>query len=256
MRYFVRCKYNGTNFHGWQAQKNTPVTIQGYIESAIKMFLPNATEIVGCGRTDTGVHASEYYFHFDADQYDIGLMKYKLNSILPFAIMITDVIPVHDDAHTRFDASKRAYDYHIVKERDPFREFTTHRYPNLQDLKYEDLQSGAQLLLNYEDFEAFCKNGSDEKTKKCTLYKSEWEITDSGYIYHVEANRFLRGMIRLIVGMCLNIARDKVTIEQVTKAMENRTRLGDDWSVPARGLFLSKIEYPYIRDRKYVPEKK
>lgn len=256
MRYFVRCKYNGTSFHGWQAQKNTPDTIQGNIEAALNVFLPSASEIVGCGRTDTGVHASEYYFHFDADLYDIGLMKYKLNSILQFPIVITDIIPVHDEAHTRFDATKRAYEYHLVGERDPFRQFTTHRYPNLEDLKYDDLQNAAQLLLNYEDFETFCKNGSDEKTKKCTLSKSEWHITDSGYIYHVESNRFLRGMIRLIVGMCLNVARGKVTLEQVKKAMDNRSRLETDWSVPARGLFLSKIEYPYIRDRKYILERK
>jgi len=252
MRYFVRCKYNGTHFHGWQAQKNTPVTVQGNIERALHVFLPDNPEIVGCGRTDATVHASEYYFHFDSVEYDLGLLKYKLNSILPFAIVITDVIVVHDDAHTRYDAHRRAYEYHIVGERDPFREYTTHRYPQLEKISLDDLNSAAKLLLDYEDFEAFCKNGSDEKTKKCTMYRSEWIATDSGYVYHVEANRFLRGMIRLIVGMCLNVARGQVTLEEVKLALDTRTRLEKDWSVPGRGLFLSKVEYPYIRSREYV----
>jgi len=246
MRYFVRCKYNGTDFHGWQAQKNTPDTVQGNIERALHVFLSDTPQIVGCGRTDAGVHASEYYFHFDSEEFDVGLLKYKLNSILPFAIVVSDVIIVHDDAHTRYDANRRAYTYHIVGERDPFRQWTTHRYPLLEKIQLEDLNKAAGLLLEYEDFEAFCKNGSDEKTKKCTLYRSEWIQTDAGYTYHVEANRFLRGMIRLIVGMCLNVARGQVTIDQVRYAMDYRQRLQKDWSVSARGLFLSKVEYPYI----------
>lgn len=252
MRYFVRCKYNGTQFHGWQSQKNTAATIQGNIERALGVFLPDHPEIVGCGRTDSGVHASEYYFHFDTVEYDIGLMKYKLNSILIFSIVVTDIMVVHEEAHTRFDASKRAYEYHLVGERDPFREFTSHRYPNLDKIDIARLNQAANLLLEYQSFEAFCKNGSDEKTKKCTIYRSEWIENNNGYVYHVEANRFLRGMIRLIVGMCLNVARGKVTIDQVKSALENHTRLDTDWSVPARGLFLSKIEYPYIKNRKYT----
>jgi tRNA pseudouridine38-40 synthase len=246
MRYFVRCKYNGTDFHGWQSQKNTPDTVQGNIERALHVFLPNNPEIIGCGRTDAGVHASEYYFHFDSIELDVGLIKYKLNSILPFAIVVSEVIIVHDDAHTRYDAHKRAYTYYIVGERDPFRKWTTHRHPQLEKIKLEDLNSAASLLLEYENFETFCKNGSDEKTKKCTMYRSEWVQTTDGYTYHVEANRFLRGMIRLIVGMCLNVARGQITIEEVKYAMDNRLRLKKDWSVPARGLFLSRIEYPYI----------
>ena len=251
VRYFVRCQYNGTSYHGWQAQKNTPETVQGHIERTLAVFLDGAPEIVGCGRTDAGVHASEYYFHFDAEPFDLGLMKYKLNSILPFAIVVLDVFEVHEDAHTRYDAYRRAYTYHIVGERDPFREYTTHRLPQIEKLDFEKLQAAAQLLMEYEDFEAFCKNGSDEKTKKCTMYRSEWEIHESGITYHVEANRFLRGMIRLIVGMCLNVARGQVELEDVRKALDNRERLIKDWSVPAKGLFLSKIQYPYISNHVY-----
>ena len=252
MRYFVRIKYNGTKFHGWQSQKNTPETIQGKIEDALAIFLPEKPEIVGCGRTDAGVHASDYFFHLDVENYDPNQIKYKLNSILPNSIVADNIITVHDDAHTRFDASKRAYEYHLLERRDPFREFTSYHLPTLNRYKFEDFQIAAELITHYEDFEAFCKNGSDEKTKKCTIYKSEWKKTDNGYIYQIEANRFLRGMIRMIVGMCINVAKGQVLIEDVKYALDNNKRLIKDWSVPARGLFLSKIEYPYIEGNEYV----
>lgn len=252
MRYFARIKYNGTHFHGWQSQKNTPNTVQGRIEEALSIFLPNKPEIVGCGRTDAGVHASDYFFHFDVEHFDPNLIKYKLNSILPNSIVIDHVIPVHDDAHARFDAKLRAYEYHLVERRDPFREFTTYYLPTLDRLDFDHFHEAAALILQYEDFETFCKNGSDEKTKKCTIFKSEWVKTDNGFVYHIEANRFLRGMIRMIVGMCINVAKGQVNMDEVKKALETQSRLGKDWSVPARGLFLSKIEYDYIKGDKYI----
>jgi tRNA pseudouridine38-40 synthase len=252
MRYFARIKYKGTNFHGWQSQKNTPETIQGKIEAALAIFLPEKPEILGCGRTDTGVHASDYIFHFDVQDYDHKLIKYKLNSILPNSIVVDELIPVHNDAHSRFDATLRAYEYHLLERQDPFREFTSYHLPTLNRFSFEDFQKAAELITHYEDFEAFCKNGSDEKTKKCTIYKSEWKKTDNGFIYQIEANRFLRGMIRMIVGMCINVAKGQITLEDVKYALDNRTRLIKDWSVPARGLFLSKIEYPYIKPNKNI----
>ena len=254
MRYFARIKYNGTNFHGWQSQKNTPETVQGKIESALNIFLPHKTEIVGCGRTDSGVHASDYIFHFDVEDYDPGQIQYKLNSILPNSIVVEHIIPVHGDAHARYDAHLRAYEYHLLERRDPFREFTAYHLPTLDRLNFDDLQAAAYLLKEFEDFEAFCKNGSDEKSKKCTIYKSEWVKTDNGFIYQIEANRFLRGMIRLIVGMCINVAKGQLTIDEVREAMENRSRLRQDWSVPAKGLFLSRIEYEYIHQNTFLPE--
>lgn len=252
MRYFVRIKYNGTPFHGWQSQKNTSETVQGKIEAALAIFLPDKPEVVGCGRTDTGVHASDYFFHLDVTDYDPNLIKYKLNSILPNTIVVEHLIPVHQGAHTRFDASLRAYEYHLLERRDPFRQFTSYHLPTLDRLQFTDFQAAAALIRQYEDFETFCKNGSDEKTKKCTIYKSEWVKTDNGFIYHVEANRFLRGMIRMIVGMCINVARGHLLLDEVKTALDQRARLSKDWSVPARGLFLSKIEYPYIRNNTYV----
>ncbi|MDF1697765.1 MAG: tRNA pseudouridine(38-40) synthase TruA [Saprospiraceae bacterium] len=253
MRYFVRIKYNGTHFHGWQSQKNTPDTVQGKIEDALAIFLPEKPEIVGCGRTDSGVHASDYFFHFDTEHKDPALIQYKLNSILPNTIAVEHIIKVHDDAHTRFDASLRAYEYHLLERRDPFREFTSYFLPTLNRLDFDDFQKAAALITKYEDFEAFCKNGSDEKTKKCTIYKSQWRQTENGLVYEIEANRFLRGMIRLIVGMCINVARGQITLDQVEHALETKSRLVKDWSVPARGLFLCHINYDYIQDNIYVP---
>jgi tRNA pseudouridine38-40 synthase len=252
MRYFARIKYNGTSFHGWQSQRNTPETIQGKIESALAVFLSEKPQIVGCGRTDAGVHASDYFFHFDTAETDYDLIHYKLNSILPKSIVVNHIIPVHEDAHARFDAKLRAYEYHLLAQRDPFREFTSYYLPTLDRLDFDDFQKAAELIVGYEDFETFCKNGSDEKTKKCTIFKSEWVKTDNGFIYHVEANRFLRGMIRMIVGMCINVAKGQINLEEVKNALETRSRLEKDWSVPARGLFLSKIEYDYIKDDKYI----
>ena len=254
MRYFARIKYNGTKFHGWQSQKNTTETVQGKIEAALAIFLPEKPEIVGCGRTDSGVHASDYFFHVDVHSCDQDKLKYKLNSILPNSIVVENVIPVHDEAHARYDATLRAYEYHLLARRDPFREFTAYHLPTLDRYSFEDLQRAAALIAEYDDFEAFCKKGSDEKTKKCSIFRSEWQQTENGYIYHVEANRFLRGMIRMIVGMCINVAKGHVKLEDVKSALESNTRLGRDWSVPARGLFLSKIEYPYINENNYHKE--
>ena len=188
------------------------------------------------------------FFHFDVEDYDPDLMKYKLNSILPKSIVVIHLYPVHDDAHARFDATLRAYEYHLLKTRDPFREFTAYHLPTLNRLNFDDFQAAAELITRYEDFETFCKKGSDEKTKKCTIFKSEWRKTENGFVYHVEANRFLRGMIRMIVGMCINVAKGQVSLEDVKQALDTRSRLSKDWSVPARGLFLSKVEYEFIID--------
>ncbi|MEM9546352.1 MAG: tRNA pseudouridine(38-40) synthase TruA [Bacteroidota bacterium] len=254
MRYFIRIKYNGTHFHGWQSQKNTPVTIQGTIERALAVFLKKKPAIVGCGRTDAGVHASDFIFHVDVIDYNPKQIKYKLNSILPKSIVVENIIPVHNDAHARYDANLRAYEYHLLARRDPFKEFTAYHLPTFDRYDFADFQRAAELITHYEDFEAFCKKGSDEKTKKCIIYKSEWQKTDNGLIYHIEANRFLRGMIRMIVGMCINVAKGQVKLEEVQKALDNNRRLKKDWSVPAKGLFLSKVAYPYIIDNQYAKD--
>ncbi|MEE9437786.1 MAG: tRNA pseudouridine(38-40) synthase TruA [Saprospiraceae bacterium] len=246
MRYFALCKYNGTEYFGWQAQKTTDNTIQGIIEKTLSTITREFVPITGCGRTDAGVHASQYYFHFDTNFENIDNLKYKLNSILPFSINIDNIRKVPNDAHARYNAYRRAYDYYIAYERDPFREFTTFYYPNYKKLDLNLLQEAAKLLLGYQEFVPFCKTGSNVDVKKCEIFVSEWKFTDYGLHYHIEANRFLRGMIRLIVGMCLNVARGQLNIEQVKKSLDNQVRLKTDWSVPARGLFLSDIKYPFI----------
>ena len=245
MRYFVKCRYNGTRHHGWQSQKGTDKTIQGQIEKTLSTFLREEISIIGCGRTDAGVHASEYYFHFDGPVFDPSQIKYKSNSILSNDIYIDEVYIVEGSRHTRFDARLRAYEYHLIYTPDPFRQETAFWQPQLESYDVEMMKMAAQLLSEFDEFTTFCKTGSDEKSKICTIYKSELIFSETGIVYHVHANRFLRGMIRLIVGMILNVGKGQVDIEEVKKALKKQTRLTTDWSVPAKGLFLSKVEYPF-----------
>ncbi len=243
MRYFVRCKYKGTHFHGWQIQSNTPETIQGHLERAIALVTRVETTIVGCGRTDVGVHAFVYYFHFDTEYRDPQNLRYKINQITPDDIYCAEIIKVESDAHARYDAIERGYTYYISKERIPFTIDTTYTHVKIEELNLTKLNVGARLLLGKHSFDTFCKTHTDVKTKICTIKKSEWIETETGYQYQVRADRYLRGMVRLIVGMCINISRDRLTAEEVISTMERQERLSLDWSVPAKGLFLDYVGY-------------
>ena len=249
MRYFAHIRYNGAKFCGWQRQLSD-VTIQGEIESILTKVLRQETPIVGCGRTDTGVHASSYYFHFDTvEQLHPDFAK-KITGILPAGIVIRSFISVGDDAHARYDATSRSYIYHITKYRDPFRTETSYHFPFFDHLDIELLQSAAVLLMDYEEFFPFCKTHSDVTNYKCQLHQCEWHLSANGeeLTLHVSANRFLRGMIRLIVGMSLNVGLGKIPLDDVKKAMKDQTRLAKALSVPPNGLFLCDVKYPYIKD--------
>lgn len=244
MRYFANISYNGSNFAGWQKQNNA-MTIQQAIEEAILLAVKEEIPIVGCGRTDTGVHASDYYFHFDMDLKDPTFLLKKLNHILTDDISINKIIEVAPDAHARFDAFKRSYTYNLGYKRDPFLHNFEWYYPyGKLDLKV--LNDAASLLLNYNSFYPFCKSKTQVKTMDCELIKAYWEEKgDHKLKFHITANRFLRGMVRLIVGMCINVATKKVSLESVKTALEKQERLEKSYSVPATGLFLVNIEYPY-----------
>jgi len=245
MRYFIRCQYNGTRFNGWQRQPDISTTIQETIEEAISLVTRKKVAIVGCGRTDTGVHASEYYFHFDSDFNDKELLLYKINQIVPRDISFTNIRVVDETAHARFDATRRGYTYHMTCNNDPFHQETKYVHFKAEDLSLSKLNEAARILIGTHDFEAFCKAHTDVNTKICIVEISEWKKTGDGYLYTVRADRFLRGMIRLIVGMCINVSRGKLAIEEVEEALKNKKRLSLDWSVPAKGLFLDKVEYLY-----------
>ncbi len=246
MRYFIKLSYRGTNYSGYQIQPNA-MSVQETIEDGLSKVLRTTIKITGCGRTDSGVHAKDYVAHFDTDaEFSEDFLK-RINKCLPDDIVISSIGKVSDEAHARFDATHRAYEYHIVFSKTPFDIDTVYHFPFIKDVDFKKLQEAAQLLLNYEDFFTFCKSNTQVKTTLCTMIRSEWEIREEEgkMIFHIAANRFLRGMVRLVVGMCLNVAIGKVNLEDVKKAMDSKTRLIKSLSVPPNGLFLVDIRYPY-----------
>ncbi len=243
-RYFVRLSYCGTAYHGWQSQPdNTGITVQAAVERAMSTFLRRPIALTGCGRTDTGVHARDYVAHFDADSIqELPELVYRLNRMLPPDIAIHDIVKVGGETHARYDAVSRSYEYFLHTSKSPFAIHSFYYMYGRPDVNI--LNQAASLLLEYTDFFPFCKAHSDVHTTICQLQQSVWEKDGEQYIYRVTANRFLRGMIRLIVGMCLNVDRGQLTLEEVQQSLESRRRLRLDWSVPPQGLFLCNIRYP------------
>ncbi|MEN0007024.1 MAG: tRNA pseudouridine(38-40) synthase TruA [Bacteroidota bacterium] len=249
MRYFARLAYKGTHYFGWQRQPNA-ISVQEVIEDALSTILRQPTAVTGCGRTDTGVHAKDYYLHFDSKDKLPDSFCHRLNKLLPKDIAFYELIEVDADAHARYDATYRSYEYHIVGRKSPFTIDTAFYYYFLPQVDSERMQAAAQLLLDYEDFFPFCKTNTDSKTMKCQLFQSTWEQKDEAgqhLVFHIAANRFLRGMVRLIVGMCLNVGLGKTTLAEVQQALEQQERLKRSWSVPPEGLYLNAITYPYIK---------
>lgn len=244
-RYFIECAYNGAEFYGWQKQPGQ-ISVQETIEDALTTILGSIIEVTGCGRTDTGVHALQYFAHFNfAGGFPPNFVR-RLNKFLPPDIAIRRIFPVEWDAHARFDAYHRAYEYHITFAKDPFREKTITYYQYARQPELERMQEAATLLLDYEAFFPFCKSNHQAKTMLCDLKRSEWVVTDhpDHWVYHIASNRFLRGMVRLIVGMCLNVGTGKVSLEEVRQAMDRQQRLKMSTSAPPEGLYLTDIRYP------------
>lgn len=244
-RFFLKLSYDGTSFSGWQSQPNA-VTVQGKIEESISILFQKEIPIVGCGRTDAGVHAQNYIAHVDLSlSYSTDDLKYKLNGLLGDYIVIDDIIEVSPQAHARFDANYRKYDYFIHTKKHPFKRDHSFFVPLLKQWDKSLLHESGALIKEYSDFFTFCKSNSDVKTTKCEIYESSWEIDVENDVwkYTVAANRFLRGMVRLLVGMQLNVAAGKIDLKDVEHALQNTERLKRDWSVPAKGLFLNEIRY-------------
>ena len=243
MRYFIELAYRGTAFHGWQRQP-AAASVQETLEAALSTLRNTPTEVVGCGRTDAGVHASQYFAHFDADTPLPDRFAGKLDRYVDPAIAIRRILPVAEKYHARFDATHRAYQYHLIAAKDPFRTDTATHYPFTHRLAPDLLSAAAGLLLDYREFFPFCKSNSDARTMRCDLRRSEWVRTESGWVYHIAADRFLRGMVRLIVGMCLRVAEGRLELAAVAKALETQQRLPRPWSAPPQGLYLSEVRYP------------
>lgn len=244
MRYFIELAYNGTRFHGWQRQPED-ASVQETLEEAFSLILRDQVEITGCGRTDTGVHASQYFAHFDFGGEFPPNFPRRINKFLGPDIALHAIEAVAPEAHARFDATYRAYRYDISARKDPFRQETALYYPWAEQLDRSAMQAAAGLLLEYEEFAPFCKTGSDAKTKRCQLFRSEWEFHPQAMSYHIAANRFLRGMVRLIVGMCLSVGEGKLSLEEVRTALDQQTPLPKSVSINPEGLFLCEVRYPF-----------
>ncbi|WP_370408871.1 tRNA pseudouridine(38-40) synthase TruA [Tenacibaculum dicentrarchi] len=244
MRYFIELAYKGKNYHGWQIQPDA-VSVQEKINKAISTVLRKNISITGAGRTDAGVHASQMFAHFDTDAVLTNKFAFRLNALLPDDIVIFNCKLVHDDAHTRFDATSRSYEYKIWLGRNPFSLDTSWQLYN-QKLDIELMNQAAEILYEHEDFECFSKVKSDVHTFNCDVTNAVWELNGNELTFHISANRFLRNMVRAIVGTLIDIGTGKTTIDDFHKIIASKNRSNAGTSVPAKGLFLTKVVYPYI----------
>lgn len=242
-RYVLELAYNGTRYAGWQRQPNA-VSVEETVDTALSLILGEKIKIVGCGRTDTGVHASYYVAHFDFSGEFPPKFQRRFNRFLAEDIAILNVAEVPPDFHARFHATGRAYVYRLTFRKDPFRQDTVTSLPQLRNLDQEKMQAAADLLLRYAAFAPFCKTNSDAYTMDCTVTAARWEFGEEEWTFHISANRFLRGMVRLIVGMCLRVGEGKLALAEVEQALEKQERLPRPWSAPASGLYLCAVDYP------------
>ncbi|MDB2571438.1 MAG: tRNA pseudouridine(38-40) synthase TruA [Polaribacter sp.] len=241
MRYFIELSYNGKNYHGWQIQPDA-ISVQQKVNYALSTMLQYEISVVGAGRTDTGVHASQMFAHFDVDQKLDENVVFKLNSILPEDIVVRKVFSVDQEMHARFNALSRSYVYKICLGRDPFLlDFAWQIHSQKFDLNR--MNEAAKLLLEYQDFESFSKVKTDVYTFNCDITKAVWIEKENELTFHISANRFLRNMVRAIVGTLLEVGSGKKTVEDFRKIIESKSRSKAGLSVPAKGLFLTAIKY-------------
>lgn len=245
-RYYLQLSYDGTDYHGWQIQPNG-VTVQEDLQKALSLILREDISVVGCGRTDTGVHASYFVAHFDCASpiADVDKLVYKLNGFLSKDIAIFDLQPVSDEFHARFTATARAYEYHLVTQKSSFLNRYSYR-PNF-GLDFEAMNKAAKHLLDYTDFTSFSKLHTDVKTNNCDVRVAYWEQKDDHHwVFHITADRFLRNMVRAIVGTLLDVGKGKITEEQFVQIIENKNRCKAGVSVPGQALFLVDVAYPEV----------
>jgi tRNA pseudouridine38-40 synthase len=244
LRYFIKLAYNGTHYHGWQYQPNAS-SVQETMNKAFSVLLHAPINLMGAGRTDTGVHAKEMFAHFDFEwSFDIPKLVHKLNSYLPKDIVVYAIIPVHDAAHCRFDALKRTYEYCIHTHKDPFLEDQSWYFH--QQLDLDLMNEAAKLLFVHSDFQCFSKVNTDVNTFDCTIFEANWKQENNSLIFTISANRFLRNMVRAIVGTLVNVGLHKITLADFNAIIESKNRDKAGFSVPAHGLYLTEIEYDYI----------
>lgn len=242
MRYFIQFSYFGKAYHGWQNQPNA-ISVQEVLENALSTLLRNKIEVVGAGRTDAGVHAKEMYAHFDHGNLgDREALVHRLNAFLPQDIAVKAIRPMRPGAHARFDAVERTYEYWLLREKNPFCYDYAHLHRRPLDLLA--MNRAASLLLGQRDFECFSRSNSDVGTFVCDLRQAEWEVRDERWIFTIRADRFLRNMVRAIVGTLLEVGQGKRAARDLHGLLESRDRGMAGVSVPAKGLYLTAVSYP------------
>jgi tRNA pseudouridine38-40 synthase len=243
LRYFVELSYNGKNYHGWQRQPNA-ISVQEVVENTLSKVIREDLAIVGCGRTDTGVHASQFFLHFDVDEVlNLESLIFKLNSCLPVDIAIHDIFKVSDKDHARFSATFRSYEYRIFLNKNPFYNDTTWQvYNQKYDLKI--MNEAAKILFEYTNFKCFSRSRTDVKTYNCKIMHAEWIQENDLLVFHIKADRFLRNMVRAIVGTLLQIGQYKINLQDFRRIIESEDRTQAGASVKAKGLFLTQVGYP------------
>ncbi len=245
-RYFLEIAYRGTNFSGWQVQPNAP-SIQAKLNQALQwLFKDPGVYCVGCGRTDAGVHASQFFLHFDAAPELPPNFFFKLNRMLDYDIAIKRVIPLHYNAHSRFDATRRTYQYHIHYRENPFLEGLSYFYFSQWDL--DKMNETVQLLMQYKDFSPLSKHNPDNKTTLCNIFHARWTNNEAEgrLMFEISANRFLWNMVRMITGLSLMVGRERMNLAEVKNVMDSAGRFNYILPVPPQGLYLTKVEYPYL----------
>jgi tRNA pseudouridine38-40 synthase len=242
-RYFIQLSFKGTNFNGWQKQVNAP-SVQASIEKALSVLLKLPIEIVGAGRTDSGVHARYYIAHFDSPNIidDEINFVYHLNKILSFDIAVQSIFKVKNQSHARFDAIARSYEYQYTLKKDPFETETSVLLKTIPDIGL--LNAACMVLTEFSDFTSFCKLHSDNKTNLCKIIEANWRFEGNLLIFRISADRFLRNMVRAIVGTLLQVGYGKISIQEFKDIIEFRNRSKAGTSAPAHGLYLIDIEYP------------
>ncbi|MCC8171062.1 MAG: tRNA pseudouridine(38-40) synthase TruA [Parabacteroides sp.] len=242
-RYFIYLAYNGTDFCGWQSQPNG-VSVQSTLENALATVLREPVAVTGAGRTDAGVHARSMAAHFDVPGGlpDTALLAEKLNRLLPQTIAIEKIVPVRADAHARFDATARTYRYYVTCKKDPFTFGNVLKIHGLYD--FDAMNQAAAVLFGYTDFTSFSKLHTDVKTNNCRIMQAQWERQGDVWVFTIKADRFLRNMVRAVVGTLFEVGRGKLTLEGFRRVIEAKDRGRAGTSAPAHALYLAEVEYP------------
>ncbi len=242
MRYFIELSYDGNAYHGWQVQTNAVSVQQVLTDCLFNCVRSEEIRITGCGRTDAGVHADQFFAHFDFDtQIDVEKVKYNLNNLLPKDIAIKRIFPVEDNVHARFSALSRTYNYHIHFSKNPFIREYSYRVNTKLDM--EKMNQACERLYSYTDFTSFSKLHTDTKTNDCKIMHAAWELSSTGVVFEIKADRFLRNMVRAMVGTMLEIGSGKIAPTELDEILQSKNRSNAGRSVPGHGLFLSSIEY-------------